>query len=132
RPSSLAAYDAHPQPPIQRVDIHMSILRPPVARHQPPDHRTLKHAIATIPQEADWRPEILKLSRFRDDSEVQLVNRIHARVAGLLGRSVEAASADAMRSMVAEHFSTALDDEHVAVNRTDRLRLQDAVFAELV
>src|SRR5437899_3981425 len=110
----------------------MSILRPAVARLQPPDLRTLKHAIATIPQEADWRPEILKLSRFRDDSEVQLVNRIHARVAGLLGRSVEAASADAMRSMVAEHFSTALDDEHVSVNRTDRLRLQDAVFAELV
>ena len=110
----------------------MSILRPAVARLQPPELRTLKHTAVSIAQEADWRPEVLKLSRFRDDSEVQLVNRIHARVAGLLGRSVEAASADAMRSMVAEHFSTALDDEHVAVNRTDRLRLQDAVFAELV
>src|SRR5438128_2639196 len=110
----------------------MSILRPAVALLQPPDLRTLKHAMATIPQEADWRPEVLKLSRFRDDGEVQLVNRIHARVASLLGRNVEAASAESMRSLVADHFSTSLDEEHVTVNRTDRLRLQDAVFAEIV
>src|SRR6058998_144158 len=109
----------------------MTILRPN-ARLKPAELRTLGTSVAALPAEADWRPEVLKLSRFRDDGEVQLVNRIHARVAGLLGRSVEAASADAMRSMVAEHFSTALDDEHVSVNRTDRLRLQDAVFAEII
>src|SRR2546422_6126717 len=110
----------------------MSILRPAVALLQPPDLRTLKHAAPSIVTEADWRPEILKLSRFRDDAEVQLVNRIHARVAALLGRNVEAASPEQMRAMVADHFSTALDDEHVSVNRTDRLRLQDAVFSEIV
>src|SRR5437899_13057817 len=109
----------------------MTILRPS-ARLKPPELRTLGTSVAALPVEADWRPEILKLSRFRDDSEVQLVNRIHARVAGLLGRSVEAASADAMRSMVAGHFSTALDDEHVAVKRTDAFGLHDGGFAEPV
>jgi pilus assembly protein CpaF len=110
----------------------VTILRPSVPRLQPPDLKTPKQQAPVVISEADWRPEVLKLSRFRDDAEVQLVNRIHARVAALLGRSVEAASPDAMRSMVAEHFSTAVDEEHVAVNRTDRLRLQDAVFAEIV
>jgi pilus assembly protein CpaF len=109
----------------------MTILRPAATRLQP-ELRTLKQSIAPVQTEADWRPEVLKLSRFRDDGEVQLVNRLHARVAALLGRAVEPASAEAMRSMVADHFSTALDDEHVSVNRTDRLRLQDAVFAEIV
>lgn len=110
----------------------MTILRPAVTRLQPPDLKMVKHVTPSIASEADWRPDILKLSRFRDDAEVQLVNRIHARVAALLGRNVEAAGADQMRAMVAEHFSTALDDERVAVNRTDRLRLQDAVFSEIV
>ena len=110
----------------------MSILRPVVGRLQPPDLRTHKQSVASVTSEADWRPDVLKLSRFRDDSEVQLVNRIHSRVAAFLGRTIESASVDAMRSMVAEHFSTALDEEHVAVNRTDRLRLQDAVFSEIV
>src|SRR5258706_11069788 len=108
----------------------MTILRPS-ARLKPTELRTIGTSVAALP-EADWRPEVLKLSRFRDDGEVQLVNRIHARVASLLGRNVEAASAEAMRSMVAEHFSTSLDDEHVAVNRTDRLRLLDSVFVEIV
>jgi pilus assembly protein CpaF len=110
----------------------MTILRPAITRLQPPDLKAPRQAVNVITPEADWRPEILQLSRFRDDAEVQLVNRIHARVAALLGRSVEAASAEQMRSMVADHFSTALDDERVAVNRTDRLRLQDAVFSEIV
>jgi pilus assembly protein CpaF len=110
----------------------MSILRPATAtRLHPPELRTTK-GIGAVPAEADWRPDILKLSRFRDEGEVQLVNRIHARVAALLGRSVEAMSQDAMRGMVAEHFSTALDEEHATINRTDRLRLQDAVFSEIV
>src|SRR6266480_7122277 len=109
----------------------MTILRPN-ARLKPAELRTLGTSVAALPAEADWRPEVLKLSRFRDDGEVQLVNRIHARVASLLGRNVEAASAESMRSLVADHFSTSLDEEHVTVNRTDRLRLQDAVFAEIV
>src|SRR5438552_4245837 len=109
----------------------MTILRPN-ARLKPAELRTLGTSVAALPAEADWRPEVLKLSRFRDDGEFQLVNRIHARVASLLGRNVEAASAESMRSLVADHFSTSLDEEHVTVNRTDRLRLQDAVFAEIV
>ncbi len=109
----------------------MSILRPTVTRFPRTEYRTARTAPAAIPPEADWRPEVLKLSRFRDDAEVELVNRIHARVAAVIGRSVEGASAEAMRSVLAEHFSTALAEEHVTVNRTDRLRLQDAVFAEI-
>jgi len=109
----------------------MTILRP-ATRLQPQDLRPLSSALSTVVAEVDWRPEIVKLSRFHDEAEVQLVNRVHARVAGLLGRTVEALSPEAMRSLVAEHFSTALDDEHVSVNRTDRLRLQDAVFAEII
>src|SRR5207248_450023 len=110
----------------------MTILRPATGRRHPPELRTLKAPTTTIAAEADWQPEILSLSRFRDEAEVQLVNRIHARVAALLGRSVEAMSPEAMRGMVAEHFSTALDEEHASINRTDRLRLQDAVFSEIV
>jgi len=110
----------------------MTILRPATGRLHPPELRTLKAPTTTIAAEADWQPEILSLSRFRDEAEVQLVNRIHARVAALLGRSVEAMSPEAMRGMVAEHFSTALDEEHASINRTDRLRLQDAVFSEIV
>ena len=110
----------------------MSILRPTVTRFPRTEYRTARTAVAAIPVEADWRPETLKLSRFRDHAEVELVNRIHARVAAMIGRSVEAASTEAMRSVLADHFSAALAEEHVNVNRTDRLRLQDAVLAEIV
>jgi pilus assembly protein CpaF len=79
-----------------------------------------------------WTPDVLKLSRTNDDAEVQLVNRVHARVAASLGRTAEAASGDAIRALLAEQFPIALDEERLTLNRTDRLRLQDAVLAEIV
>jgi pilus assembly protein CpaF len=79
-----------------------------------------------------WTPEVLKLSRTNDEAEVQLVYRIHARIAASLGRTAEAASGDAIRALLAEQFPIALDEERLTLNRTDRLRLQDAVLAEIV
>ncbi|HEY6201643.1 MAG TPA: CpaF family protein [Candidatus Limnocylindria bacterium] len=37
-----------------------------------------------------------------------------------------------MRALLAEQFPIALDEERLTLNRTDRLRLQDAVLAEIV
>jgi pilus assembly protein CpaF len=80
----------------------------------------------------DWQPETMKLSRMNDDREVQLVNRVHARIAASIGRNAESLSADAIRGVLAEQFPIALEEERLTLNRTDRLRLQDAVFAEIV
>ena len=79
-----------------------------------------------------WQPELLTISRLHDDAEAQLVNRIHARLAATLGRSLDTAASDAIRALLTEAFPAALDEEKVTLNRTDRLRLQDAVFAEVV
>jgi pilus assembly protein CpaF len=49
-----------------------------------------------------------------------------------LGRATESASNDQIRAMLAEQFPIALEEEHLSLNRTDRLRLQDAVLAEIV
>jgi pilus assembly protein CpaF len=79
-----------------------------------------------------WTPEVLKLSRTNDEREVQLVSRVHARVAASLGRATEAASPESIRALLAEQFPIALDEERLTLNRTDRLRLQDAVLAEII
>jgi pilus assembly protein CpaF len=84
------------------------------------------------PIDEGWTPEVLKLSRTNDEAEVQLVNRVHARIAASLGRTAEAASGEAIRALLAEQFPIALDEERLTLNRTDRLRLQDAVLAEIV
>ena len=79
-----------------------------------------------------WVPEVLRLSRTNDEREVQLVSRVHARIASSLGRASEAVSGEAIRALLAEQFPIALDEERLTLNRTDRLRLQDAVLAEIV
>jgi pilus assembly protein CpaF len=80
----------------------------------------------------DWQPEILRVSRVNDEREVQLVNRVHARIAAAIGRNSENASHEAIRGILAEQFPIALEEERLTLNRTDRLRLQDAVLAEIV
>jgi pilus assembly protein CpaF len=79
-----------------------------------------------------WVPDTLRLSRTNDEREVQLVSRVHARIAASLGRAGDAASPEAIRALLAEQFPIALDEERLTLNRTDRLRLQDAVLAEIV
>jgi pilus assembly protein CpaF len=67
-----------------------------------------------------------------DDREVQLVNRVHARIAAAIGRNTDNVSPEAIRAVLAEQFPIALEEERLTLNRTDRLRLQDAVLAEIV
>src|SRR3989442_1404012 len=77
-----------------------------------------------------WEPERLELSRLRDRSEVDLVTRVHARVAAQIGARLDAAAPGAIRLLLAEHVPAALELERVALSRADRIRLQEAVFAE--
>ena len=81
--------------------------------------------------DADWRPDALEIASVRD-GEVQLVNRLHAKVTALLGRSLDSSSEGAIRSLLAERFPVLLQEEKLSLSRTDRLRLQDAVLAEIV
>ena len=86
---------------------------------------------AWLPRSERWMPELLTLSLLRDANEAKLVARIHARIAATLGRALEAESPDALKALVAELFPAALEAEHVTVSRTDRMRLQDAVYNEV-
>jgi len=111
----------------------MSILRTTTKRTDPATVSRVPGQtprIAPLPDE--WRPETLAISKLKDESEAQLVSRIHARLAATLGRSIDTAAPDSLRALLSEAFPAALDDERVVLNRTDRLRLQDAVFAEVV
>jgi len=79
-----------------------------------------------------WKPEVVRVSRLRDEAEAQLVTRVHARIAASLGRSIDTATPDAVRLLLADRLPVALDEEKIELPRTDRLRLQDAVLAELI
>ena len=79
-----------------------------------------------------WTPDVLKVSRLRDEAESQLVTRIHARLAASIGRSIDTASSESVRALINDQFPAALDEEKVSLSRTDRLRLQDAVLAEVI
>ena len=113
----------------------MSILRPPTRLREEkidtvePD----KWQNGTLPVAGErWTPEVLRISRLRDEGEAQLVARIHARLAATLGRSIDTAAPESVRALLYEQFPIALDEEKVALTRTDRLRLQDAVLAEVI
>jgi pilus assembly protein CpaF len=113
----------------------MSILRPQPTRTrdavtEPPSAQN-GHA-QSAPHGERWKPEILRISRLRDEAEAQLVTRIHARLAASLGRSLDTASPEAMRALIIEQFPTALEEEKVALARTDRIRIQEAVLSEVV
>jgi pilus assembly protein CpaF len=109
----------------------MALLRP-VTKLPPIADRGSLRAVPALPADDSWMPEVLKMSRTIDDNEVQLVNRIHARIAASLGRTTETPTSEAIRSLLAEQFPIALDEERLTLNRADRLRLQDAVLAEIV
>ena len=111
----------------------MAVLRP-LGRFPTPSERPALRAVQPMPKKAeeDWRPEILRVSRVNDEREVQLVNRVHARIAAAIGRNTENVSPEAIRAILAEQFPIALEEERLTLNRTDRLRLQDAVLAEIV
>ena len=116
----------------------MSILRPQL----PKTHDvTLTRDAANRPQNGHagaplqgerWKPEILHISGIRDEAEAQLVTRLHSRLAESLGRSLDTAAPDALKSVIAERFPTLLEEEKIALTRTDRVRIQDAVTAEVV
>jgi pilus assembly protein CpaF len=112
----------------------MAVLRPigrvPVA-HERPVLRAVQ-PIARTRADEEWQPEVLRVSRVNDEREVQLVNRVHARIAGAIGRNTETVSPEAIRALLAEQFPIALEEERLSLNRTDRLRLQDAVLAEII
>ncbi|MGH2500017.1 MAG: CpaF family protein [Candidatus Limnocylindria bacterium] len=109
----------------------MAVLRPMSARLRPPE-RNLARPVPTVHSEEGWEPEMLQISHITDAKETQLVNRLHAKVTAIMGRNLEKASTEAIRAMLAEQFPLALEEERLALNRTDRLRLQDAVLAEIV
>jgi pilus assembly protein CpaF len=113
----------------------MSILRPQQPRQrqaatEPPSSQNGNAASA--PQGERWKPEVLRISRLRDEAEAQLVTRVHARLAASLGRSLDTASPEAMRALLVEQFPVALEEEKITLARTDRLRIQEAVLAEVV
>ena len=115
----------------------MSILRPQPARFR--EERPVA-GDAQKPQNGTpvalggerWKPEVLRISRLHDEAEAQLVTRIHARLAATLGRAIDSAAPESARALVHEHFPIALDEEKVALARTDRMRLQEAVLAEVI
>jgi pilus assembly protein CpaF len=111
----------------------MSRLQTPAEGREVMEHPALRSIPPSKRQDDEgWQPDVLRLSRTNDEGEVQLVSRVHGRIAASLGRASESASTEAIRAMLAEHFPLALDEEHLSLNRTDRLRLQDAVLAEIV
>ncbi len=80
----------------------------------------------------EWSPDVLQLSRLRDRREVELVSRLHAKVAAGIGREIGSASPDTIRALVAERLPAVLDEERLSPNRAERLRLQEAILAEIV
>ena len=115
----------------------MSILRSPAGRtrSEPEPIRPAANkpqAATVMPLGERWTPEVLKISRLRDEAESQLVTRIHARLAASIGRSIDTASSEAVRALINDQFPAALDEEKVSLSRTDRLRLQDAVLSEVI
>ncbi|MDP9275364.1 MAG: CpaF family protein [Chloroflexota bacterium] len=114
----------------------MSILRSPAGRTrtepEPIRPSANKPQATMMPLGERWTPEVLKISRLRDEAESQLVTRIHARLAASIGRSIDTASSESVRALINDQFPAALDEEKVSLSRTDRLRLQDAVLSEVI
>src|SRR6266852_2852601 len=113
----------------------MAVLRP-VGRFSPHAERPTLRALQPVPravsEEEEWQPEVLRLSRMNDEREVLLVNRVHGRIAAAIGWNTDNVSPEAIRAFLAEQSPIALEEERLSLNRADRLRLQDAVLAEIV
>ena len=111
----------------------MAVLRPMTQRApRSSELPFVGSALATLADDAHWQPDILQISRLRDEKETDLVNRLHAKITATIGRTIESATPDVIRALLAEQFPVSLEEERVALNRADRLRLQDAVLAEIV
>src|SRR5512140_816171 len=79
-----------------------------------------------------WVPDVLAVAKLRDAAESALVTRLHARLAALLGRSFETATPDTVRALVADRIGALLAEDGVTLNRSDRLRIQEAVLGEIL
>jgi pilus assembly protein CpaF len=108
----------------------MAVLRP-MTRAPRSSEMPSAPLLATVPDD-HWQPDMLQVSRLRDEKEVELVNRLHAKITATIGRSIETAAPDVLRALLAEQFPISLEEDHISLNRADRLRLQDAVLAEIV
>ena len=102
----------------------------PLAQTAAPVPRVAAPESANAPE--SWEPDVLDLARLHDAGEAALVARIHAKLTGTLGRALETATADSLRALVAERFGSLLAEEGASLNRTDRVRLQDAVLDEIL
>jgi pilus assembly protein CpaF len=105
--------------------------RPRVGQPTQPAQDPSSDVGAWLPRGERWTPEVLNRSLLRDAAEQKLVARMHARLAATLGRSLEAATPEALKALLAEQIPLAIEDEHVALARTDRLRIQDALYNEV-
>ncbi|HEY6957765.1 MAG TPA: CpaF family protein [Candidatus Limnocylindria bacterium] len=79
-----------------------------------------------------WPAELTGVAKLHDAEEMALVTRLHARFAAILGRSLEETTPDAIRALVGERINALLTEEGVSINRTDRVRIQEAVLAEIL
>ena len=87
---------------------------------------------ASVPEQpARWVPEVREVGLVHDETEVRIVARVHARLAATIGREIGSAAPEAVRALLAEQFGTALDLENIVLSRTDRLRIQEAVYNEI-
>ena len=112
----------------------MTILRPLSGQ---PDRKSEREQAAKVPvpfaiEERREAPEVVRVSGLRDADEIELVKRIHASLTSTMGAALDTASPGAIRAMLNDRFPIALQEERPATNRQDRLRLQDAVFDEIV
>ncbi len=89
--------------------------------------------MATVLEQLEqWTPEAIQTARLRDAAEVRLVSRLHAHIAGSLGQTLQTSTPDSLRKLVVDSLPSALETERVALNRSDRIRIQDAVLAEVM
>ncbi len=86
---------------------------------------------AREPVEEEWKPDLIRISRLRDKKEVELVGRLHAKIAARIGREISTAAPEMIRTTVAEILPLTLDEEHLALNLVDKLRIRDAIWAEI-
>ncbi|MFN2521299.1 MAG: CpaF family protein [Candidatus Limnocylindria bacterium] len=110
----------------------MALLRPAKPRYARPVEVPAPVPVSALMPHEDWTPDVLKVSRLRDEREVELIARIHAKLTAILGRTAEATSPEVVRSLVNEQFPLALEEEKLSISRLDRLRLQDALLSEIV
>ena len=94
----------------------MAALRPVTKLPTQPERPALR-ALPPLMADDGWSPEVLKLSRTNDEREVQLVSRVHARVAASLGRAHAVTIAGTDESSDADYLQI-VDQVHAASDAT--------------